>query len=249
MRKLSLFVAILLGLTSLAFAQQPVAATLNAETSKVIGTVRLIGNVGGVLDAVQGATAPANALAVGGTYNTSLPTIGNGDISQLQIDAKGQLFTDVNYWGGVAVGAMSAYGTSPGAVNAVPVNAYVTNSITSSPPTPSTSSTYAFSRYHNASAAAGSIKASAGNLYGLVVGNNGTIPCYLQLFNTAGTPTAGTSVIDSYFAQAGLTLVLAPDVLALENFSTGIGYAGATTDGGATTTGCTTSMNISAFYF
>lgn len=38
---------------------------LSAETTKVIGTVRVQGNVGGVLDAVQAAAIPANAVAIG----------------------------------------------------------------------------------------------------------------------------------------------------------------------------------------
>lgn len=39
-----------------------VNATLSAETTKVIGTVRNVGNVGGVFDAVSGAAVPANLL-------------------------------------------------------------------------------------------------------------------------------------------------------------------------------------------
>lgn len=106
----------------------------------------------------------------------------------------------------------------------------------------------ALSVLHNSSAAAGSIKASAGNLYGLVLGNSGTVNCWLQLFNTAGTPTAGTSVIDSVMVQAGVTVHIPPGIFALENFATGIAYAGATTDSGATTTGCTTTFSVSAYY-
>jgi hypothetical protein len=154
----------------------------------------------------------------------------------------------VSTWAGGTLGAMANYGTSPGAVLVPGVNAFVTNASSIGTPVPSTSSTYAFTLYHNASAAAGSIKASAGNLYGISLGNDGTIPCYMQLFNTAGTPTAGTSVIDSYLVQAGTTRTIGPGVLALENFSTGIGYAGATADSGATTTGCTTTFNITAYY-
>jgi hypothetical protein len=155
----------------------------------------------------------------------------------------------VSTWANGTLGAMANYGTSPGAVLVPGVNANVTNTITATATlTPSTSSTVALSGYHAASAAAGSIKASAGNLYGLSLGNSGNIACWLQLFNTAGTPTAGTSVIDSIMVQAGLTVNLPPGSFALENFATGIGYAGATTDSGATTTGCTTGFSVSAYY-
>jgi hypothetical protein len=126
---------------------------------------------------------------------------------------------------------------------AIPISGTITATIG-----PSTSSSYALSLKHSSSAAAGSIKASAGNLYGLTLGNSGTVPCWLQLFNTAGTPTAGTSVIDSVMVQAGLTVIIPPGVIAYENFATGIGYAGATADSGATTTGCTTTFSVSAYY-
>lgn len=115
-------------------------------------------------------------------------------------------------------------------------------------PIPQSTSTYALTMYHSSSAAAANIKASAGNLYGLVLGNSGTIPCWLQLFNNSGTPTAGTSVIDSYMVQAGVTIVVPAGVLPLENFATGIAAAGATADSGATTTGCTTTFSVSAYY-
>jgi hypothetical protein len=151
-------------------------------------------------------------------------------------------------WANGALGAMANYGTSPGAVLVPGVNAFVTNAISTTAPTPSTSSTFAYTRYHASSAAVANIKASAGNLYGLVVGNSGTIPCWLQLFNTAGTPTAGTSVVDSFMVQAGTTMVITPGQLALENFATGIGAAGATADSGATVTGCTTTVSVTAFY-
>lgn len=50
------------------------ASTLTAETTKVIGTVRNVGNVGGVFDAVRGAGLPANAVAFGGSDGTNLVT-------------------------------------------------------------------------------------------------------------------------------------------------------------------------------
>lgn len=48
-----------------------VQATLTAETTKVIGVTRITGNIGGVLDAVLGATKPANVLQVGGNDGTN----------------------------------------------------------------------------------------------------------------------------------------------------------------------------------
>lgn len=119
---------------------QATAASLNAT---VVGTgtfavqaaqsgnwtSRVVGNGGATLDFAQGgATAPTNALAVGGVYNTSLPTLTNGQAGAIQLDVAGQQFVDVNYWAGVALGAMANYGTSPGAVKVPGVNAFITNS-------------------------------------------------------------------------------------------------------------------------
>lgn len=163
--------------------------------------------------------------------------------------------TSVTTWGGGTLGAMANYGTSPGAVLTPGVNAFVTNTpaVTGSGTfnvagVPVATSTYALQRFHNSSAAAVNVKASAGNLYGFVLGNSGTIPCWLQVMNTAGTPTAGTSVVDSYMVQAGVTVTLPPGILALTNYATGIGVAGATTDSGATTTGCTSTFSVTIYY-
>jgi hypothetical protein len=42
------------------------AATLSAETTKVIGTVRVLGNAGAIVDGATGAAPPANVVYVGG---------------------------------------------------------------------------------------------------------------------------------------------------------------------------------------
>ena len=51
-----------------------VQATLSAETTKVIGTVRVVGNIGAVVDAPVSGTAPANALYQGVRGATTYPT-------------------------------------------------------------------------------------------------------------------------------------------------------------------------------
>jgi hypothetical protein len=158
--------------------------------------------------------------------------------------------TSVSTWASGTLGAMANYGTSPGAVLVPGVNAFVTNAISATATiAPQTGSGFAFSRFHAATGAAANVKASAGNLYGITVGNNGTIPCFVQLMNTAGTPTAGTGVLDSYMVQAGTQFTIHPGVIALTNYSTGIGIAAATADGGATTTGCTTTLSVTVYYF
>jgi hypothetical protein len=101
--------------------------------------------------------------------------------------------------------------------------------------------------HHISSAAAGlNIKGSGGNLYGFSAFNPNPTPCYLQFYNNVGVPTVGTSVIDSYGVQAGVTLTMPPGQFALENFATGIAYATATADGGGTE--CTTGMSVTVYY-
>jgi len=176
---------------------------------------------GSSMTTTQGGTAPPSQLSTGCTFNTVLPTLTNGLAGQLQCDASSRLFVNIG-----------SAGAGPFGVSGLP----------------QTSSTYALTRYHASSAAAANIKATAGNFYGGVLGNAGISNCYLQLFNTAGTPTAGTGVVDSYMVQAGVTVVIPASILALTNYATGIGAAGATTDSGATTTGCTTTFSVTLFY-
>lgn len=167
---------------------------------------------------------------------------------QQPVTISGTPTINVTTWAGGTLGSMANYGTSPGAVLVPGVNAFVTNASSIGTPVPSTSSTYAFTIKHSSSAAAANIKSSAGNLYGIVAENSNSAPCWIQLFNNSGTPTAGTSVIDSYMVQAGVSVVIPAGVLAMENFSTGIAFAAATADSGATTTGCTTGISTTFFY-
>lgn len=70
-----------------------VNATLSAETTKVIGTIRVEGNVGGVLDAViTAATAPANGLATLGVYNSTVPVLTTGQSAASQADTTGSQY-------------------------------------------------------------------------------------------------------------------------------------------------------------
>ena len=92
---------------------------------------------------------PAGAVAFLGVYNTSPPTLTNGQVGFAQLDSSGNVnvnvkagsgsgcagttgtpcFVNVQNWGagGSALGAIANYGTSPGAVLVPGVNAFVTN--------------------------------------------------------------------------------------------------------------------------
>jgi hypothetical protein len=90
-----------------------VQATLAAETTKVIGTTRTLGNGGAAMDAAgQNAASPANELIVGGQFNTAPTTITSGNVSPLQLDASGNL--KVNIASGASSGAVAQGSTTSG---------------------------------------------------------------------------------------------------------------------------------------
>jgi len=145
------------------------AATLSAETTKVIGTVRNVGNIGGVFDTTPGSTAPANALFVGGVYNTSAPTPSTGQMEPFQLDSNANI--KVNCITGCSSGGTSTLvpGTSGGVTPFHAVAAASTN--------------------------ATSLKASAGQLYGASIYNNAGYPVYWKFYNKASAPTVGTDTV------------------------------------------------------
>ncbi len=63
-------------------------ATLGAETTKVIGTVRNQGNLGGVMDAIVGGTYPANAMAVGVLNGANIGRLVGDETSGLWVNIK-----------------------------------------------------------------------------------------------------------------------------------------------------------------
>jgi len=73
-------------------------------------------------------SGPSPALAAT-AYNTN--AYSNAATSVLNTDLNGNLFVNaqINRWGGIALGAASNYGTSPGAVAVPGVNAFVTNTV------------------------------------------------------------------------------------------------------------------------
>ena len=89
------------------------AATLAAETTKVIGTVRNLGNAGAITDfAGQNAASPANAWLMGCQFNTTPTTITTGNASPCQLDNAGNL--KVNIVAGASSGAVAQGSTTSG---------------------------------------------------------------------------------------------------------------------------------------
>lgn len=161
--------------------------------------------------------------------------------------ASGPWTTNITQFAGSSLGAISNYGTSPGAVAVPSVNAYITNT-----PTvafgPSSGSSYAVTAFHSvlSNSTYNSVKASAGNFYGGYVFNPNTSPCTLMMYNSSA-PTIGTTTpVYGFTVQAGVGLAIPAGGLALANFTTAITVAGTTTDGGATV--CSTGMSANIFY-
>lgn len=90
------------------------------------------------------------------------------------------------------------------------------------------------------------VKASAGNVYGVSVLNAAGTVCWLQFYNTAGTPVLGTSVVWAIPIAAGGVVNQLPGSVALGNFTTGIGIGSATTAAGAVA--CGTNLAATVFY-
>jgi type II secretory pathway pseudopilin PulG len=136
----------------------------------------------------------------------------------------------------VALGNPTAWGTAPTG-NVIGVNANVLSNV---PVSPQTTSTYAFtSDLHNTSSTTtfSTVKGSAGNLYGGVISNSGSVGCYVVFYNSTAPTIGTTSIVDRWFVQAGVTVPIMPGSIALQNYSTGITLAATTTVGGTTLCG------------
>lgn len=178
-----------------------VNATLSAETTKVIGTVRNLGNAGAILDfAGQNAAAPANAWLIGGEFNTSPTTLTTGDASPLQLDSSGKLLVNCSGCSGsTTVGLVPQ---TSGGLSIGHLVAAATNNATS-------------------------LKGSAGQLYGASVYNNTSYPVYLKFCNKATACTCGTNsgsdtILYTVAAQAGTQREIHTEEGIA--FSTGIAY-------------------------
>jgi hypothetical protein len=104
-----------------------------------------ISNNSGVLinpaeDYAQGSTTSGqNGVLIQGAVTTAAPLYTTGQTSPLSLDVNGNLRVtatsvalqnvNVTQWDSTPLGAPSAYGTSPGAVNVIGVNAYITNTV------------------------------------------------------------------------------------------------------------------------
>ncbi len=130
----------------------------------------------------------------------------------------------------------NAAATLDGAINgAASTNALWTENA------PATASAGAFTaKFINASGAAASVKASAGNLYGFSLTNGTAAAAFIEFFNTASAPTLGTTaVVLAIPLPASANVTISPGAIALMNFGTGIGFAVTTAENGSSTAAVT----------
>jgi hypothetical protein len=87
-------------------------------------TARIVGNVGAVLDfAGQNAASPANAVLIGGQFNTSPTTITSGNVSPFQLDSAGNLLVNIKAGGSTGATSNASSGVATSSTN-TPTVAY-----------------------------------------------------------------------------------------------------------------------------
>jgi hypothetical protein len=127
----------------------------------------------------------------------------------------------------VAAASMRVTGNAGAALDAA-VGTLPTNNVAAIQ-VPSTGASAALTMGNAASLTVANVKASAGSIYGISVVNKTAGVIYIQTYNTAGTPTLGTSVVSWFPVAASATLVINPASIGLANFATGIGIGASTT--------------------
>lgn len=163
-------------------------------------------------NAAAGATDVGNPVKTGGVYNTSAPTLSNGQRGDTQLDINANTKT---------VEQKAA------------VSEDNTNGVTAIAPKPLSTNTYAWSKFINLGANATlNVKASTGNVYSVYCHNSNASARYIQLHDTATTPAGGAVPAYSfYIAGSGATFVDAAFLGEMgANFTNGVAFAFSTTE-------------------
>lgn len=159
-----------------------------------------------------------------GQYNTTPPTLDNGDFSAIQIDGSGNLKVagSVTVTGG---GDASAAKQDQQTAILTTIDAD-TGNITTSVSSLDAKFPGSFSWFQNLAAdVTKNIKASAGTVFSFYVFNTTGSTVYFQLWNSATTAAAG-SLIDVWLVPAGSQVQIDEDYFSREGraFSTGIAF-------------------------
>jgi len=230
------------GTTTMAFGQGTMAASMPVviasnqssvavtdNLTQIGGTNIVTGGVAGLIaiggPVASGGSNADNPVKIGNVFNTTQPTVTNGQIVDVQATARGAMIvsTGVDTFN-VTVNAAIAAGTNT-------IGGVTPKAVTTGGSTPS----------HTMSAAstnATSLKASAGQVYGLSITNSVASARYFKLYNKASAPTVGTDtpVLTLGVPANGTVIRVYPVGLAL---GTGIAWAatGAITNADTTAIG------------
>lgn len=206
-------------------------ATLSAETTKVIGTTRNLGNAGAVIDfAGQNASSPANSWLIGGQFNTTPTTITSGNSSPLQLDNAGNLL--VNIKAGASSGAVAQGSTTSGQTGGL-----MQAAVTTSAPTYTTAQTNPLSMDTS-----GNLRVSVASSTGLAQGSttSGQTGSMIMGAVTTSAPTYTTA------QTSPISLDTSGNVRMTCSNCSGSGATG--TDQGAFTAGSSTFAPGGGFY-
>lgn len=144
-------------------------------------------------------------------YNSTPPTLADGDVVQLQADSSGNLKVREQYM--------------PGAEDN-------TNNVIATSNLPLATTTYTWSRFVNLGANATlNVKATAGNVFSIYCYNTNAAARFIQIHNTATTPSGGAAPVLSYLIPATGAVFIDSSSLGEGGtaFSTGIAFAFSTT--------------------
>ena len=239
-------------------ATQPVSGTVTANTGLTQPLTDTQLRASAV--PVSLASVPSHAVTNAGTFAVQSTNQANSgvDIGDVTINnASGAAAVNIQDGGNsitvdgtVAVsGSVAVTGTFYQATQPVSGTVSVTGSTVQDIPATSGG----LSKFHLVGAAttnATNIKASAGQVYSITAFNVAATPIYIKLHNTAGTPTAGSGVTDTYLipgntAGAGMVINIDKGV----SFATGIGITTTTGIADADTTAIAASSLVLNIYY
>lgn len=198
---------------------------------------------------IGGGGSQSSPTVVGGEYNSTPPTLTNGQTDALQSDSRGNLKVSLVVADGTATPAIPAAGadavsnTSSGLIVYARAAVYNGTNWDRQKKPGSTARLVSAAASTNAT----SVKTSAGDVFRITGFNANAAARYIKLYNLAVAPTVGTStpVWTEYLAPQAKFIIDFPTPL---YFSTGISYAlttgSADSDTGALTAGDVLAMNI-----
>lgn len=207
----------------------------------------IVALLGAAYSVAQVIPQPGPPMLMGCAYNTSPPTLTNGQAGWVQCDSAGSVITSGGGGGGGAITSPLGSGLSATAVRTVEAtDSPLIAAINLPVPLGSTSNGMTPLKLAALTNTAVVIKASAGQLYKLYCYNPNASVTYIQVYNVAaaGVTVGTTAALQSYgipaTSSSGFTHSLVGD-----QYGTAISAAATTTAGGGTAPGTAVDCNVS----